>query len=78
MDESVLKKAEDEKALVKEVSEVVLAEPMPAGDIVPYEAADPGTSAEIEKRIGVFDFGLVALSTLDLDGERFDGGGNLA
>lgn len=55
MDESVRQKAEQSKELVKEVSDVHLPEPAPAADIVPYEAADPGTSAAIEKRIGEID-----------------------
>lgn len=55
MDENVLKQAQDALSEVKEVSEVLLPEPKPATEIVPFEAADPGTSAEIEKRIGEID-----------------------
>ena len=53
MDETVRLKAQQSEAMVKEVSEVHLV--APANDIVPYEAADPGTTAEIEKRIAEID-----------------------
>ena len=55
MDDSVRKKAEESKTLVKEVTEIHLPEPRPADAVVPYEAADPGTSAEIEKRLAEID-----------------------
>jgi len=55
MDENVRKQAEEAMEAVKEVSDVLLPEPVPANDIVAYEAADPGTSSEIEKRIGELD-----------------------
>ena len=55
MDENVYKQAQEALTEVKEVSEVLLAEPKPATEIVAYEAADPGTSAEIEKRIAEID-----------------------
>ena len=51
MDESVFKKAQEAEAMVKEVSEVLLPPPAPATDIVPFEQADEGTSAEIERRL---------------------------
>ncbi|NND41821.1 MAG: toxic anion resistance protein, partial [Silicimonas sp.] len=55
MENSVRQKAEESQTLVKEVTDLHLPEPTPASDIVPYEAADPGTSAEIEKRIAEID-----------------------
>ncbi len=55
MDENVRKKAEEAMAAVKEVSDVLLPEPVPANDVVAYEAADPGITAEIEKRINEID-----------------------
>ncbi len=55
MDESVRQKAKDSEAMVKEVSEIHLPEPAAATDITPYDAADPGTSAEIEKRLAEID-----------------------
>ena len=57
MDDSVRQKAEESEAMVKEVTEIHLQEPKPATDIVPYEAADPGTTAEIEKRLAEIDMG---------------------
>ena len=57
MDDTVRKKAEESQVLVKEVSEFQLPVPAEAADIVPYEAADEATSAEIEKRIGEIDMG---------------------
>ena len=53
MDDTVRQKAKQSEAMVKEVSEVHLV--APATEIVAYEAADPGTSAEIEKRIAEID-----------------------
>ncbi len=53
MDETVRQKAKQSEAMVKEVSEVHLV--APSTDIVAYEAADPGISAEIEKRIAEID-----------------------
>ncbi|AZQ66316.1 toxic anion resistance protein [Silicimonas algicola] len=53
MDDTVRQKAKQSEAMVKEVSEVHLV--APSTDIVAYEAADPGISAEIEKRIGEID-----------------------
>ncbi len=55
MDESVRQKAEKSMVLVQEATRVHLADPKPANEIVPYEAADPGTTAEIEKRIAEID-----------------------
>lgn len=55
MSEIVRQKAEESVALVKEVSEAKLVEPR--SDIVLLEAADPTTSAAIEKRIGEIDMG---------------------
>jgi hypothetical protein len=53
MSETVRQKAEESVALVKEVSEAQLVEPQ--SDIVLLEAADPPTSAAIEKRISEID-----------------------
>ncbi len=50
MSETVRQKAEADLALVKEVSEALL--PEPKNEIVALEAADPATTAEIERRIG--------------------------
>ena len=55
MDERVRQEAEKSLAMVKEVSEVLLPEPVPANEIVAFEAADPQTTAEIERRIGELD-----------------------
>ncbi|MXQ06471.1 toxic anion resistance protein [Alphaproteobacteria bacterium GH1-50] len=53
MSDTVRQKAQESETLVREVSEVHL--PVPTEEIVSYEAADPGVSAEIEKRIGELD-----------------------
>jgi len=53
MTDSVRQKAQDSQALVREVSATKLAEP--AADVVAYVAADPGTTAEIEKRMAEID-----------------------
>ena len=53
MSDTVRQKAQDSETIVKEVTEITL--PEPSTDIVPYEAADPGTSAEIEKCLGEID-----------------------
>ena len=50
---TVRQKAQEAVAIVEEVAGVALAEPV--ADIVPYEAADEPTSAEIEKRIAELD-----------------------
>ncbi len=57
MEERVRQEAEKALAMVKEVSEVLLPEPVPANEIVAFEAADPQTTAEIERRIGEIDMG---------------------
>jgi uncharacterized protein YaaN involved in tellurite resistance len=54
-EQSVRQKAAQDLAMVEEVSKALLPEPAPANVIVPLEAADPQTSAEIEKRIGEID-----------------------
>ena len=53
MSETVRQKAEQELALVEEVSKVLL--PEPKQEIVPLEAADPAMTAEIERRIDEID-----------------------
>ena len=53
MSDSVLKKAQEAETLVAEVSEAQL--PEVSTEIVPLSAADEGTSAEIERRIGELD-----------------------
>ncbi len=55
MEERVRQEAEKSLAMVKEVSETLLPEPVPANEIVAFEAADPQTTAEIERRIGELD-----------------------
>ena len=55
MSDTVRQKAMDSETIVKEVTELTL--PEASSEIVPYEAADPGTSAEIEKRLGEIDMG---------------------
>ena len=55
MSETVRQKAVESEALVKEVSEINLPAPTPANEIVAYEAADPATTSEIEKRISEID-----------------------
>ncbi|NIZ15673.1 toxic anion resistance protein [Phaeobacter sp. HF9A] len=55
MSETVQKKAADAETLVKEVTEVDLAEPK--GELVPLETADPETSTAIRKRIDEIDMG---------------------
>ena len=57
MEERVRQEAEKDLAMVKEVSEVLLPEPVAANEIVAFEAADPQTTAEIERRIGEIDMG---------------------
>ncbi|MEO0915579.1 MAG: toxic anion resistance protein [Pseudomonadota bacterium] len=52
MEQRVREEAEKALAEVKEISEVLLPEPVPANEIVAFEAADPQTTAEIERRIG--------------------------
>ena len=54
-EKSVRQLAAEELAEVEEVSKVLLPEPAPANEIVLLDAADPATSAEIEKRIGEID-----------------------
>ncbi|MEM9969722.1 MAG: toxic anion resistance protein, partial [Pseudomonadota bacterium] len=53
MSETVRQKAEEDLALVKEVSEALL--PEPKTEIVPLATADPAMTAEIEQRIGEID-----------------------
>ncbi len=55
MEESVRQEAQQALAEVQKVSEVLLPEPKPAEEIVAFEAADPQTTAEIERRIGELD-----------------------
>ncbi|MEO1536463.1 MAG: toxic anion resistance protein [Pseudomonadota bacterium] len=55
MEERVRQEAEKSLAMVKEVSEVLLPEPVPANEIVAFDAADPQTTAEIERRIDELD-----------------------
>ncbi len=55
MSETVRQKAKESEVLVKEVSELELLVPQP--EIVPYDSADPGTSAAIEKRMAEIDMG---------------------
>jgi uncharacterized protein YaaN involved in tellurite resistance len=57
MDETVRQKAAEDLAMVKEVSDALLPEPVPANEIVAFEAADAETTAEIEKRLGEIDMG---------------------
>ncbi|MEM7720509.1 MAG: toxic anion resistance protein [Pseudomonadota bacterium] len=52
MEQRVREEAEKALAEVKQISEVLLPEPAPANEIVAFEAADPQTTAEIERRIG--------------------------
>jgi uncharacterized protein YaaN involved in tellurite resistance len=53
MSDTVRQKAAESETLVKEVSAVIL--PEPKNEIVALEAADPATSAEIEKRLAEID-----------------------
>ncbi len=55
MEERVRQEAEKSLIMVKEVSEKLLPEPIAANEIVAFEAADPQTTAEIERRIGELD-----------------------
>jgi len=55
MSETVRQKAQESETLVEEVTAVIL--PEPSTEIVPLAAADPTTSAEIERRIGEIDMG---------------------
>ena len=52
MESEIYKKAKEAEAMVKEVVDIQLPVPVPAEEVVALEAADPETSAEIEKRIG--------------------------
>ena len=53
MSETIRQKAEAALAEVEKVTAVVLAEPK--GELITLEAADPPTSAEIEKRVAEID-----------------------
>ncbi|NNE81995.1 MAG: toxic anion resistance protein [Silicimonas sp.] len=55
MENEIFQKAKEAEAMVKEVAEFQLPVPIPAEDVVTYDAADEGTSAAIEKRIGEID-----------------------
>ncbi|MGI1662683.1 toxic anion resistance protein [Palleronia sp. KMU-117] len=53
MSDSVRQQAEKTIAMLDEVTKVELAAPVP--EVVPYEAADPGLQAEIERRMAEID-----------------------
>ncbi|MFP3382502.1 MULTISPECIES: toxic anion resistance protein [Tritonibacter] len=55
MSETIQKKAVEAETLVKEVTEVALAEPK--GELATLEAADPETTTAIRRRIGEIDMG---------------------
>ncbi len=55
MSDSVRRKAEAAVKSVDELNAVILPEPTPAADVVPYERADKPVAAEIEKRMGEID-----------------------
>ena len=55
MSDTVRQKAQESETLVAEVTSVTL--PEPSTEIVALAAADPTTSAEIERRIGEIDMG---------------------
>jgi len=55
MSETIQKKAAEAETLVKEVTEVALADPK--GELATLEAADPETSTAIRSRIGEIDMG---------------------
>ncbi len=55
MENEIYQKAKEAEAMVKAAAELQLPVPAPAEDVVALQAADPATSAEIEKRIGEID-----------------------
>ena len=57
MSETVRQKAEQSVALVEEVAAVTLPEPMPAGEVITLEAADPQMTNEIQRRMDEIDMG---------------------
>ncbi|SFR13057.1 toxic anion resistance protein [Poseidonocella sedimentorum] len=55
MSETIRKEAEKTMTMVKELNDVVLPEPVDAGQIVPLAEADPGVSDEIRRRMDEID-----------------------
>ena len=55
MSDTVRKKAEQDLAMVEEVTAITLPEPREAGAVVPLEQADPAQSAEIRARMDEID-----------------------
>ncbi len=57
MSDTTRRKAQEDLAMVEEVTSVVLPEPAPANAVVPLEEADAGVSAEINRRMAELDMG---------------------
>ena len=55
METEIYQKAKEAQAMVQEVVDAQLPVPAPADEVVALAAADPTTTAEIEKRIGEID-----------------------
>jgi len=57
MSDTTRRKAEEDLAMVEEVTSVVLPDPAPANAVVALEQADPAVSAEITRRMAELDMG---------------------